>query len=319
MLQQVLQNDPHNQFVYCTPSDEQESFSLYFWTNPLDGWSWTFLGICVVLLAIVLKGKLFAIFAVLMRQDCYILKEHRFFIIFILVSIVITCGYEGIISSFLTVPPPVVVFNSLKELIDHGYKIIGYSANVETFELKTIFQSENITSQNLTSSLVPETYYVDDQVHVEMLAKSNVTRSFGISSLSFWKSEMEKNYPKIRCHHAKNTFIQTNVIHTFHGHFHLQLFQAFNRIREAGITSFYLNFLNFYRKFTANRGIELHDYELRQPSAFMLGDWKILSVFCVWASLMCVSLLVVLLEIIHRFTCLSPIIPVVLAKKGFPK
>jgi len=306
LFQQLIHAENTNHFVYCAFSAELESFSFLFWTNPLDIWSWIFLGISSFLLAVLLKGNMFEIYAILMRQECLILKKYKFLIIFMLASIVITCGYEGIISSFLTVPPPLVVFNTLKELIANNYKIIGYADNVQIFELESVFKGENITyHRNLTPSLVQNTYYMSESEHLLMLSQCNVTRSFGVSSMSPWKFDMKKQFPDIACHHAKNTVLKSKFIHTFAGYSHLHLFKAFNRIKASGITLFFRNFIAYYKKYATNREIELQEYNLRKPLAFELGDWKLLSVFCLWAGFASFAFLVFLLECFWRFPVYS--------------
>jgi len=43
-------------------------------------------------------------------------------------SIVFNYGDEGIFSSLLIVPPPIFIFGDIKELLEHGYKIIVESS-----------------------------------------------------------------------------------------------------------------------------------------------------------------------------------------------
>jgi len=64
--------------------------------------------------------------------------------IFILATIVFTHGYEGVSSSFVTVSPPVVVIQKLKDLLNHGYRILNLErGNMRTYAL--VFTRENIT------------------------------------------------------------------------------------------------------------------------------------------------------------------------------
>jgi len=113
-------------FVYCTELSERESFSSLFWSIPMDTWSWILLGITCLSITILLRGQWFQVYSILMRQSCTILNKNRTLIIFILATIIFTYGYEGIISSLVIVPPPIKVFNTMKELLDNGYRIVGH-------------------------------------------------------------------------------------------------------------------------------------------------------------------------------------------------
>jgi len=80
-----------------------------------------------------------------MRQECRILTGNRkFLIIFIATTIVLTYGYEGMISSLVTVAPPVMGYNKLKVLLDGGYKILAGDL-VSLRQFIELFNAENIT------------------------------------------------------------------------------------------------------------------------------------------------------------------------------
>jgi len=119
-------------FIYCKCSLDRKSFSFLFWTVPLDPETWGFLLISILALIGLLKGAWFEVYAIMMRQDCRILERHKPLVFFILAAVVFTYGYEGVISSFLTIPPPIIIYDTLKELIDQNYKILGFSLDEET-------------------------------------------------------------------------------------------------------------------------------------------------------------------------------------------
>ena len=146
LLKQVLRGSITCKFLYCTKTIEREGFSFLFWTVPFDNRLWLCIGTSVSALVLILRGQWLPVFAILMRQDCRILNGRRasLLMVFILVTIILTYGYEGVISCFLTAQPPLIVFKTLKELLGVGYKMYAIrGTSVAPF--KRIFEQENIT------------------------------------------------------------------------------------------------------------------------------------------------------------------------------
>jgi len=135
----------HERFLYCVEKDERESFNFLFWAVPLDPWSWVGLGTSCILLTISLRGEWFQIYSILMRQSCTVLERNRILILFILATIIFTYGYEGVISSYLTVLPPIVVLKTVRELIESGYQVIGPNRGQEYPELELLLKRENLS------------------------------------------------------------------------------------------------------------------------------------------------------------------------------
>jgi len=145
LFRQVLRETRYSSFFYCSKTEERERFSFWFWTVPFDTWSWVWLILTVLAITVILRGEWFPVFAVLMRQDCTILNgRQKVIIVFILATIIFTYGYEGVISSFLTVKPPVFVYETLKDLLDKGYRISKPNGSNFT-PYKFLFERENIT------------------------------------------------------------------------------------------------------------------------------------------------------------------------------
>jgi len=307
-FQQYLQSSPNNLFVYCMNTETRETFSFMFWTVPMDIWSWVCLEISMFLWTFLLKGRGLDTFGILMRQSCCICRRKKIVFVFVFAAIVITSGYEGIISSLLSVPPGAVIFNTLKELIDNGYQIIGYAPNVLTAELEAIFKREKITSRNITQSLIPDTHVMDENEYSVMLANYNTTRSFSSDFVGKVQINIEKRFSNMFCHTAINTIIPSKEIHTFVGHAHLKLFKSVNLFRESGILTFYHDLIIYFQNYGFKRVLELDEFISRQPKAFALSEWKILSIFCVWTMVLVLSVLLLLLEIIISKAFPGPVI-----------
>ena len=121
LIQNVLMDQDTFEFLYCAKTEKREGLSFFFWIAPFDKTSWLFIRIFIVTLIGLIHGNWFEIYAILMRQECRILTGNRkFLIIFIATIIVLTYGYEGMISSLVTVAPPVMGHNKLKSLLDGG-------------------------------------------------------------------------------------------------------------------------------------------------------------------------------------------------------
>jgi len=202
-------------FMYCTKSVEREAFNALFWTIPLDTWTWVFLGISCLALTIQLRGQWFQIYSILMRQCCTVLNANKSLVIFILAAIVFTYGFEGIISSYLTVPPQFKVFKTLSELIGNGYKIIGYSHNLVSRTLQTVFERENITSYYF-SYVVPNSALMDYVQRIPLFKNCSVTETGHTDELNREIRFIEHSYD-IKCHIAKQTELIKEMPSRFSG------------------------------------------------------------------------------------------------------
>jgi len=143
LVKQALRGESTSNFLYCTGTVQREGFNMLFWTVPLDNWSWALLGISVLLITAIIRGQWFPVFAILMRQDCTILNGRHtvLLMIFILATIIFSYGYEGVVSSLLTAQPPLIVFTTLKEVLNGGYKLFAPNGG-ELTPYKRIFERE---------------------------------------------------------------------------------------------------------------------------------------------------------------------------------
>jgi len=114
----------YTRFLYCVGNDERVGFSYTFFTIPFDLTTWKmFLGSAIIL-RVLSKGKWFEIFPCIIPQSCTILDSRKSLIIFMCGSFILTFCYEEFISSFIIIPPRIVVLRNLKEVIDKNYKLI---------------------------------------------------------------------------------------------------------------------------------------------------------------------------------------------------
>jgi len=126
-----------------------------------------------------------------MRQSCTILNKNRVLVLFILATIIFTYGYEGIISSFVTVPSPVKVYQSLGELLENGYRIVGHHVRASDHQLKNILRKQNISLEPQSSVYNDEPGMDDDNITTAII-QCNATKEIWrpqVSSLK-WQHEV---------------------------------------------------------------------------------------------------------------------------------
>jgi len=284
-----------SKFIYCVKRDEREGFNILFWKIPLDSWSWLGLSISSLALTLQLRGQWFQIYSILMRQSCTVLNRHRTLIIFIFATIIFTYGYEGIVSSFVIVPPPIIVLENLKDLLTHRYQIIG---NRNHPVLQKVFMEENIT-QFFNTSFVPPGDSLRGFEILEYASNCNATFIGPTNSLD----RLMLAFPDVQWHAASDTVIPVESAYHLFGTFHYKFGLILLRMREAGL----LQWIDSTATSLFNNVAKMLSREDRKepiltnlPVAFQLSDWRILSMFAVWASLLVISAVALLLEVIVR-------------------
>jgi len=108
-ISQMIRGTSISRFLYCVAKDEREAFSFTFWIIPFDSMTWTMLGIAVGVFTLFVKGNWFEIYSILIQESCSILNNHKYLIIFVYGSILITFCYEEFISSFIIILPPIII------------------------------------------------------------------------------------------------------------------------------------------------------------------------------------------------------------------
>jgi len=252
-----------------------------------------------VTLTIFLKGNWFPVFAVLMRQEVRILNgRQKWLMIFILATIVFTYGYKGVVSSFLTVQPPVVVFRNLKDLYADGnrYKFLAPKGSDMSF-LKPVFDRENISEQlvtgikwlNWTQQLVKENIF-------HLLERCNSTYAIRKYSESEWKIKIKKLNDKINCNSVKETSILSNYIHQYFGPHFLKFTLVEQIFVESGISTHFSDFENYVEQLSTMKKQEEAEYNVTLPISFTMKHWKVTSTFVIWLALLLGTTLVFFAE-----------------------
>jgi len=240
-------------------------------------------------------------YSILMRQSCTILERNKILIIFILATIIFTYGYEGVVSSLLTVPPPVKTFKTLGELLDNGYKLIGYDPNGNDSYLRQIFSRENIT-KTFQEAIVkdPRKSLTVDQ-KIESMAQCNIgTILFGSTMvLNYCRNTIQELYPgtTIKCYSTLGTVVHKEVVYHVLGNYHDRLTRTLARMSEAGLLDMYQRITNFMYNALVSTATQREEIIINSALVpFKLSDWRILSIFIIWAILLGMTLVTLLLE-----------------------
>jgi len=215
-----------------------------------------------------------------------------------LVCIVITCGYESIISSFITVPPPFIIFTNLQDLLDNGFKILTPTDRSSTSEdelrmhnaWKNLFEVNNITSHELKSSLIT----IEDLSYKEIgskLAGGNITH------LTPFRRQISRYELEGKgCYFAPETEYVGMRKSIFSGFDGWKLYKAMSNLSSSGIYRMYQRF-SFYIEFIILKSQEAHfQFVESQPKAFVISDMKISSIFIVWSSLVGLACVIFIAE-----------------------
>ena len=239
------------------------------------------------------------IFAILMRQDCSVLRKKKVLILFIFASILFTYGYESFISCSLTVPPPFVVFTHLKDLIENGYKIFGLTEHGDgdlMKKLRRTFVALNITA-SVESSIVPESYFLSTYYVVLGLSQCNVTFPVVKHMEEAWKTEIAKQTRGVNCYFGKEATAENDpMLYSFSGPLKKDLVKIAGYFQESGILSMYMDFVF--------NGVN-REKIFATAEAFELQDWKILSIFVGWAGFLGFSGMVFTIEVIWTLVVLK--------------
>jgi len=305
-LSQVLISTEEQAVVYCVKSSERMAFSPKFWTMPFDMTSWVFIGVSCFCLTLLLKGEWFEIVSILMRQSCSILNNRRILVLFSLITIVLTYGYEGVVSSFLTAPSPLLIVNTIGDLVHDGYRIVVGRLNLvgDTPRwVKTIMNQTNLTEDQLTPLFVDGDR---DSDFYGLFAHCNHTTFMdsGIRSkiLLIEMNEEVKKVSGATCHSTKlgisgSEFALINLIW---GPAHAEVGRWTRNLIEFGVLDLIRKFTDFVMVVPFLRRKEKQEYLDGLPVVFRFADWKIRSTFIGWAVLLNLAGIVFLLEVVRE-------------------
>jgi hypothetical protein len=288
-------------FIYCQKSVDKESFHFFFfWALPFDVWTWALLALSLVALTLVSKGEWLNVFAALfVRQSYSSLDKNKCIILLLFAAIVITCGYESIISSHLIVPPPIIVARNLKDLVDAGYGISGFGTGTDNRMILSILRRENVSHSSVNEPpFILTTYKSSNPDAWELLSRSNRTSPVNSVEIEVYQDQVDLLYPRsgIKCHFVKDTQYPFKAMFTYSGYTLTTVHTFVNSFQESGILDMLYQFWDYAKQLEVRVRLSKRKYvEEKTEFPLELRDPKIISIFIAWSVLLmaaCLSFLV---------------------------
>jgi len=301
LFTQMLRGSRISQFIYCTKSEEREGFSMFFWTVPFDNWSWIMIAISAISVAVSLDIKPFEILAILLRQESQVFKgKQKLVIIFVFSSFIFSYGYEGVISSFLTVKPPVKIYDRLKDVLAQNYSILHPASSGRRL-FQEVFKTENIsTSIESTVSTIKRNSVDRYLLAPGRLANCNVTMPVKFGFGEYIKIKMKIRFPEVSCNIMKKSTTSYTEVYLFFGSEHSILARITELMRQSGLLFYYIAFEDYVGHLSKKRDLLLMEANETMTEPFNMKDLKILSVFLGWTSLLGVAVVGFTAEILFE-------------------
>jgi len=211
-------------------------------------------------------------------------------------TIIFTYGYEGVISSFLTVQPPVIIYKKLKDLLLANYKILINELQ-DPVTLIPVFKTENIT-ETLKSSIVVISQDLELLASKLFLARTcNTTLLINYDGQKECKILLKKAFPDIFCYSVTETVVSRDEIFNFFGVYHIVFSKIVDSFISSGILSWYYKIEVYKRKrWISPQDIGALEYEEYKERPFTMKDWRILRIFIAWTGLLLSTLAVLVAE-----------------------
>jgi hypothetical protein len=300
VLQWYLRDSASWKFLYCRKGDEWKGFSFFFWAVPFDEAGWALVALSLLSLTVVLKGDwLFAFGALFVRQGFEALNTKRILILFVLSAIVLTGGYEGVISSLVIIPPPPIVAITLKDLIDSGYTLHGWKKNVEHGTILNILKRENVPYTTVTQW----PFVTGREKEIWRFWESN---SVIIEDMKIEISQeiADYFYPHLglKCHHVKETVYPRQFHITYSGYASHTIQILMRSFTESGVLGMWYSYASYATNIIAKLRSERRKYrEANTETPFELNDPKIMSIFIGWGVLVVCGFLAFMLEVVFAY------------------
>jgi len=314
MFSQNVEDDPSPGLkgVYCVRKDEREAFNYTFWVRPFERYSWLLIGTSFLVISLLLRRDWFQVVIILMRQSCSILERRRILVVFVFVTIVLTYGYEGVISSLIIVRSPPIVHQSIGDLFLKGYRyMINYP--FEQFYppdwVKDIMRIHNLTRSQIAAEIRDDSF----SSFLEAFRMCNFTFCYDNTRAAYVSTYLTHMLAKegVHCHATRKSIPNPTPIDMFGGPAQVEL-EAFHRkFIESGILRMYFKFAreNVDARVSEMRSYETFAYLDLLPVPFQLRDGKIMSTFHVLGAFLGLAFLVFSSELIYSWLNRSQIRP----------
>jgi hypothetical protein len=190
-----------------------------------------------------------------------------------------------------------VVYNRVKDLLDNGYRILGFTEERRLLHgITDTFRRENI-SNRLNLSFVYGAQTTTDSFKSVYFCNSTVLSTAEYPKFAIYIVNLF--HPGPSCFFAEDLIFPENRMYHIFGYSQEKLAAIAQRLFQTGILLFNDKFSDFVSMYKYYKGYMVKEEKLREyVEPFKLLDWKVFSMFLIWVSLSLLSLFAFLLELI---------------------
>jgi len=104
---------------------------------------------------------------------------------------------------------------------------------------------------------------------------------------------------EVKCHVVSEAVNSRYILNTYFGHAHPKLAFKEQCMQESGILKMYEDYKLFFSTLKFKKGVVLMEEAAEgRETPFAMTDWKIISIFLVWVSLLTINLFVFSIELV---------------------
>jgi len=161
-----------------------------------------------------------------------------------------------------------------------------------------IFKSENIT--NSREWFYWPTWNTSNSEAFRLLANCNLTMGINRGDEKRWKVGLAESHPGVTCNHVSDAMVEQDSVYTFFGLFHRKIVTVTERLIESGILEFFNDNLKHLKNLYWTSRVERLEHHETKERPFVVSDWKILSIFSAWATLLALAIIAFAFEEVHQ-------------------
>jgi len=115
---------------------------------------------------------------------------------------------------------------------------------------------------------------------------------------TLWKARLYERNDKVSCNYVKEkeTRVRHNSVHQYFGEYSPRFVEVEENLVQSGIWDFNHRIEDYFIQLPILRANELRENTEKEPVVFTMDDWKIISIFVVWAVLLLGAIFVFLVE-----------------------
>jgi len=162
----------------------------------------------------------------------------------------------------------------------------------------SIFERKNTTDVDAKTVWTSgEVLTVDEEYAA--LSQCNLTMILSTSQLHSWIAGINQAYDTIVCKHVIGTSSTNNIVNQYFGLNYLQFIEVEDMLVQSGIYGHYEENERFLQDLYSMRVMELKMVDDNLPIILTMKDWKILSIFVIWAALLLIAHVVFVVEYVN--------------------